>query len=151
MTYEIINNAVKINAENGELNNAAGILEQLINIKYETDIIFFIIPKEALPEAFFDLKTGFAGEVLQKLVNYGLKAAIIGDFSVYQSKSLKDFIYESNKGKHVKFLASIDEVAKVSTDPFYTPANMKALEKSIKQAKDGKLISKTIEELQDME
>jgi hypothetical protein len=33
-----------------------------------------------------------------------VKIAIIGDFSVYTSKSLKDFIYESNKGRDIFFL-----------------------------------------------
>lgn len=33
-----------------------------------------------------------------------MKITIIGYFSVYTSKSLKDFIYESNKGKDIFFL-----------------------------------------------
>ena len=33
-----------------------------------------------------------------------MKIAIIGDFSVYKSKSLKDFIYECNNGKDIFFL-----------------------------------------------
>jgi hypothetical protein len=32
------------------------------------------------------------------------KIAIIGDFEIYNSKSLKDFIFESNKGSQVYFL-----------------------------------------------
>ncbi len=43
---------------------------------------------------FFDLSTRLAGEILQKFINYHVKIAIIGDFSIYTSKSLKDFIYE---------------------------------------------------------
>lgn len=39
----------------------------------------------------------------------------------------------------------------VSVDPFYSISNMKALEKSIKQVEDGKVIVKTIEELEEME
>lgn len=42
-----------------------------------------------------------AGEILQKYINYGGRIAIYGDYSQYTSKSLKDFIYESNKGKDV--------------------------------------------------
>lgn len=34
-----------------------------------------------------------------------MKIAIIGDFSAYTSKSLKDFIYESNNGKDLFFLS----------------------------------------------
>ncbi len=37
------------------------------------------------------------------------KLAIIGDFSGYTSKPLKDFIYESNNGKDVFFVGSEQE------------------------------------------
>ena len=40
-------------------------------------------------EAFFDLKTRLAGEILQKYINYHVKVAIIGDFSVYRAKACK--------------------------------------------------------------
>jgi len=58
---------------------------------------------------FFDLKTGFAGEILQKFSNYKVKLAIIGDFSSFTSKSLRDFILESNKHGHINFVSTIDE------------------------------------------
>jgi len=67
------------------------------------------LSQEAICEDFFRLKTGLAGEILQKFVNYRMKIAIVGDFSIYTSKSLKDFIYESNKGKHIFFVPSEKE------------------------------------------
>jgi hypothetical protein len=60
-----------------------------------------IINKALLSENFFDLKIRLAGEILQKFINYGVKIAIIGDFSGYSSKSLKDFIYEYNNGNAI--------------------------------------------------
>ncbi len=39
----------------------------------------------------------------------------------------------------------------VSIDPFYSESNMKALEESIKQLEAGKVVVKTIEELEAME
>lgn len=33
-----------------------------------------------------------------------MKIAIVGNFEVYNSKSLKDFIFESNKGSQVFFM-----------------------------------------------
>ncbi len=39
----------------------------------------------------------------------------------------------------------------VSIDPFYSESNMKALEKSIKQLEEGKVVTKTMEELEAME
>jgi hypothetical protein len=68
-----------------------------------------IVPKESLPEEFFQLKTGFAGEVLQKFTNYRMKIAVIGDFSGCTSKSLRDFMYESNNGRQVFFKAAVEE------------------------------------------
>lgn len=39
----------------------------------------------------------------------------------------------------------------VSADPFYSDSNMQALEESIKQLEEGKVINKTLEELEAME
>lgn len=68
-----------------------------------------IIHEETLNRDFFDLKTKFAGEILQKFSNYRMKLAIIGDFSDVKSKSLRDFIRESNARGIVNFVASPDE------------------------------------------
>lgn len=63
-----------------------------------------IVKEKHFHERFFDLKTGFAGEVLQKFSNYGMKLQIVGDFKKYKSKSIQDFIYESNKVGHISFV-----------------------------------------------
>ncbi len=59
--------------------------------------------KEAVVKDFFVLSTCLAGEILQKFINYGVRFAIYGDFSEYTSKPLRDFMYESNKGKDIYF------------------------------------------------
>lgn len=63
-----------------------------------------IINELNLHPDFFVLKTGLAGDILQKFSNYRFKLAIVGDFSKYKSKSLQDFIRESNKGNSVFFV-----------------------------------------------
>ncbi len=68
-----------------------------------------IVDKCIVPKEFFDLSTGLAGSILQKFVNYRMKIAFVGNFSIYQSKSLRDFIYESNKGKDVFFVDSEEQ------------------------------------------
>ncbi len=50
-----------------------------------------------------------AGEILQKFSNYRVRLVVVGDFSKFTSQSLKDFIYESNKERHVNFAGSLDE------------------------------------------
>jgi hypothetical protein len=67
-----------------------------------------IIHERSLHPDFFDLKTRLAGEVLQKFSNYRIKVAIVGDFSKYKSKSLQDFMFESNKSYYVCFTDTIN-------------------------------------------
>lgn len=84
-------------------------LDFIGTVRYETDCDRTIINKSSICEEFFDLKTRLAGEILQKFINYHMKIAIVGDFSMYSSKSLREFIYESNKGRDIFFLPSEKE------------------------------------------
>lgn len=84
-------------------------LDLMATVRYETDHEIMpcegiVIPKTAVVEEFFVLSSGIAGEILQKFVTYHFKLAIVGDYSCYTSKPLKDFIYESNKGTHIFFV-----------------------------------------------
>lgn len=67
----------------------------------------FIHEKNIHPD-FFDLKTKMAGEILQKFSTYRVRLMIVGDFSKYNSQSLRDFISESNKGRLVNFVESVE-------------------------------------------
>lgn len=87
-------------------------LDFAVNIGCNHNCRNLAINKAAISEDFFKLSTGIAGEVTQKLVNYGYRLAIIGDFSCYTSKPLHNFIYESNKGKHIYFAADENEAIK---------------------------------------
>jgi hypothetical protein len=72
-----------------------------------------IIKKENMVNNFFDLSTGIAGKILQKFSNYHKRMAIVGDFIDIKSKSLKDFMYESNKTRQIIFVNRIEEVLKI--------------------------------------
>lgn len=67
-----------------------------------------IIHERSLHADFFNLKTKLAGEVLQKFSNYRVRLAIVGYFEKYKSKSLHDFILESNKSGTVFFADSME-------------------------------------------
>ena len=86
-----------------------------MTIMYDVDTNNIVISKKLIAEIFFILSTGLAGEILQKYVNYGGHIAIYGDYSHYTSKPLKDFIYESNKGRDVFFVATEDEAIDILT------------------------------------
>ena len=83
--------------------DAQSALDLIMTVKYETDCTNIAINQQALVDDFFVLSTRLAGEILQKFINYGIRLAIYGDFSKYTSKPLRDFIYESNRGKHIYF------------------------------------------------
>lgn len=85
------------------IRDAQSALDLLIAAKYDLGTKNILIDKALIAEDFFRLGTGLAGEILQKYVNYGGRIAIYGDFSHYQSKPLRDFIYESNQGRDVFF------------------------------------------------
>jgi len=93
--------------DNYRINNADDILD-LMAIMGSENCSSILIRKNNLTDDFFDLKTGVAGEILQKFSNYFVKAAIVGDFSSYKSKSLQDFIRESNRGNSIFFTTSYD-------------------------------------------
>ena len=86
------------------INNTQHALDLMATVRHMYDCDKMVVSKSTVTESFFDLKTGIAGEILQKYTNYNMKIAIVGDFESYTSKSLKDFIYESNKGSQVFFL-----------------------------------------------
>lgn len=89
--------------------DAQSALDLIMSAQYETDCSRLILDKACFADRFFLLSSGFAGEVLQKFVNYRLKVAIVGDYSNYTSKPLKDFIYESNNGNEVFFVPTMEE------------------------------------------
>ena len=83
-------------------------IDLLGNLYYQGFEKVIIHEKNITPE-FFDLKNKMAGEILQKFSTYGVRLAIIGDFSKYTSKSLRDFIFESNKYGQINFVGSREE------------------------------------------
>lgn len=87
-------------------------LDLMSTVSYQHECHKMVVPKEAIKPEFFDLKTRLAGEILQKYTNYQMRLAIVGAFDTSRSKSLHDFIYESNNGSQVFFLP--DEETAVS-------------------------------------
>ncbi len=98
-----------VESDNVVITDAQSALDLLMSAKYDIGTKNIVIDKKLIIEDFFILSRGLAGEILQKYVNYGGRIAICGDYSHYTSKPLKDFIYESNKGKDVFFVSTEDE------------------------------------------
>ncbi|MDO4780752.1 MAG: DUF4180 domain-containing protein [Bacteroides sp.] len=84
-------------------------LDLLGNLYYQGFDKVVIYEKNISPD-FFDLKTKIAGDILQKFAQYQMPLIIVGDFSKYKSNSLKNLIFECNKGKQINFVSDLSSV-----------------------------------------
>ena len=82
----------------------------LVGEAYGTHADWLAIPLARLSPDFLKLSTGLAGAILQKAVQYRVNVAIVGDVSAKMaaSKPLNDFVGESNRGRHVWFVGSLE-------------------------------------------
>lgn len=100
---------VLVESDEPVITDTQSAIDLLMSAQYDAGSKDIVIPKQLVVEDFFVLSTGLAGEILQKYVNYGGRMAIYGDYSRYTSKPLKDFMYESNKGRDFFFVSTRDE------------------------------------------
>ena len=98
-----------VESEDVLIHSVDSALDLAMSVVYDTGARKLIVDKAAFCEAFFDLSTRLAGEALQKYVNYGVKLAVVGNFAQYASKSLRDFIRESNRGRDFFFVSTFEE------------------------------------------
>lgn len=70
-----------------------------------------VIPVARLADTFFRLSTGVAGAIVQKLGQYRLGVAVIGDVSSHTaaSSAFHDFVVESNRGRQLWFPSTLEE------------------------------------------
>lgn len=71
-----------------------------------------VLPVARLDERFFSLRSGFAGQVVQKFAQYRRRLAIVGDITaqVAASNALRDYVTEANRGREIWFVADLAEL-----------------------------------------
>ena len=90
------------------MRNASGardLIEEAMNQRASV----IVVPAGRLDVSFFRLRSGLAGEVLQKVANYGFTFVVVGDISTHiaASDAFRDFVVESNRGRSVFFLPDV--------------------------------------------
>lgn len=100
-------------AGDGPVLDLERVVTDIIGEAFAANVRIVAIPLARLPANFLDLRARLAGEVLQKFVNYGLRVAIVGDVSqaAATSTALRDFIRESNRGRHVWFVPDLEALS----------------------------------------
>lgn len=78
----------------------------IIGQTYEADPDIIVVPVSRLAPSFLDLSTRVAGEVFQKMEQYGRRLVIKGDITteVAASTALHAFVYETNRRGHHLFV-----------------------------------------------
>lgn len=88
-------------------------LELLMSLSYEHNVAKVILHQRNITLDFFDLKTRLAGEILQKVINYRMQLAIVGEFKNVQSDSLRAFMTESNRGRQIFFTNTVEAAKQI--------------------------------------
>lgn len=86
---------------------------EIITAAWAHEARLVVMQADWLGDDFFRLSTRVAGEVVQKLLDYGLRVVIVGDISarVAASDALRDWVRECNRGRQVWFVADLEELA----------------------------------------
>lgn len=95
-------------AEGAPLAGGSAVLDVIGDAWYH-EAEWVVLPAERLDPGFFRLRTGVAGEFLQKPVNYRIGLAVVGDISAHLDggSALRDLVRESNKGDQAWFLPTM--------------------------------------------
>ncbi|MDF2822545.1 MAG: putative transcriptional regulator [Clostridiales bacterium] len=78
----------------------------MIALCWEHELNAIMIHYEALSEDFFKLRTKVAGNIIQKFINYGIKAAAIIPQETIEKGRFKEMALETNKGNHFRLYKS---------------------------------------------
>jgi len=97
---------VRCAAESDMISKEQDILD-LLAYCAETESNRIMLDEEHLHPAFFDLKTGLAGDIFHKLSTYHVKTAIVADLDGIKSERFQELIYECNKGNQINFFNHI--------------------------------------------
>ncbi len=81
-------------------------VNDLLGEAFGADADIVVLPVSRIDPVFFELRGGLAGEVFQKVEQYQRRLVVLGDIAaeVAASRSLHDFVYETNRRGHHLFV-----------------------------------------------
>lgn len=88
----------------------------LVGLCWEHSVSALLLPLAALSPAFFDLRTKVAGDMIQKFINYGIRAAAVIPQDVPATDRFREMAAEANKGTHFRIYESRQDALAWLTD-----------------------------------
>ena len=71
-----------------------------------------LVQAGALPQSFFDLSSGAAGDFVQGMVIHAIQTAVVMPELSSQSNAFQAFVKEANRGRAIRFFESEAEAEK---------------------------------------
>jgi hypothetical protein len=108
-------NGVRVFVSDAPVGDDRDAVQLIATAHYEHQATWVALDAGMLGEDFFELRTGRAGAIAQKFVDYHMRLAVVGDISgqVAASTSLADWVRESNRGRTLWFVPDLDALAEL--------------------------------------
>lgn len=81
----------------------------LVGACMEREAHGILVDEGDMPAQFFDLSSGAAGDLVQKLTNYGFRMAAVVPHPEHYSQAFQDFAREANQSRIIRFFRHRDE------------------------------------------
>jgi hypothetical protein len=102
---------IEVDASEVRISNEKDVLD-LISVCWENSTYLMIIHQEALSQDFFNLRTGLAGTMLQKFMNYNIKSALVITNEDVIRGRFGEMVIESNKGNYFRVFKNTGDAEK---------------------------------------
>jgi hypothetical protein len=104
---------VRVYVSDARLGDEGDAVQLIATAHYEHQAEWVALAVAGLGDEFFALRTGRAGAITQKFVNYRMGLAVVGDISdkLAGSKPLRDWVRESNQGRSIWFVDELSTLA----------------------------------------
>ncbi|MBB5979060.1 DUF4180 domain-containing protein [Kribbella solani] len=106
---------LQVHVSESPLHDESEVVQAIVDAYYGHQAEWIAFTPEQLGDEFFELRTGRAGAITQKFVNYKMGLAVVGDIAerVARSTPLADWVRESNRGHNLLFAADLDQLAEL--------------------------------------
>jgi hypothetical protein len=104
---------VRVFVSDATVTDEGDAVQLIAEAHYDHQAEWVALTAEGLGDEFFELRTGRAGAITQKFVNYRMGLVVVGDISdkLAASKPLRDWVRESNAGRSLWFVDELSELA----------------------------------------
>ncbi|MBP7401243.1 MAG: DUF4180 domain-containing protein [Clostridia bacterium] len=79
---------------------------------WEHDVTRLLVHDAALGDAFYQLKTKVAGAVIQKMVNYGIRMAVVIGDTPRGTAHFHEMQREANQGPHFRVFGDVEAASR---------------------------------------